>query len=297
MSSVVVLGTAVVDVIGYTQRRPQPGETVVGADYEVAAGGKGLNQAVAAARAGASTCLVAAVGPDVFGTLLLDTIDGEDVDRSAVFVRPGSKTGVGLPVVSDDGENAIVVVPGASAQIDADHHRWLREHIVQGTYFVSQLELPVDVIRPAMDIASERGAIIVLNPAPARDVSGLIDLADVLVPNAIEAETITGHADPRRAAAELSSSSGLDVVVTCGADGAVYAISGELGVVPTERVSAVDTVGAGDVFCGYLVADLASGVALEDAVHTAVRAATISVTRRGAAISAPYRPEIASTVR
>ena len=294
--SVVVIGTAVVDVIGYAERRPRAGETLVGTGYTVSAGGKGLNQAIAAARAGASAALMAAIGDDEFGARLSRTLAGEGVDPAAVMVRPELPTGVGLPIVTDDGDNSIVVVPGASSAIGIDHHDWLDANVGPRSIFVSQLELPLDVVAPALAAAVRRGATIMLNPAPAADIAALLPLTHVLVPNNVEAEALTGEVDPVEAAKRIASwKHGMDVIVTCGADGAVLVTGGVVERIPAPRVDAVDTVGAGDVFCGYLAAGLAGGVAILDAVVDAVQAASVSVTRRGAATSAPHRAELTAT--
>lgn len=290
-----MIGTAVVDVIGYARRRPAAGETLVGTGYEVAAGGKGLNQAIAAARAGAPAALIAAIGDDEFGSRLTKTLGDESVDRSGVLVRGDLPTGVGLPIVTEDGDNSIVVIPGASSAIGADHHAWLRANVGPGCVFVSQLELPMGVVAPALELAVEQGALVVLNPAPATDIAALIPMTDVLVPNNVEAAHLTGASDPVQAARRLSEwKHGMDVIVTCGPEGAVVVVDGSVERIPAPDVDAVDTVGAGDVFCGYLAAALAARVAIGDAVAEAVRAASMSVTRRGAATSAPFRAELAA---
>lgn len=290
---VVVVGTAVIDVIGYANHRPQPGETIVGTGYEIAAGGKGLNQAIAAARAGAPASLMAAVGADDFGARLRQTLEDEQVDLDAVYVRAEDQTGVGMPIVTEDGDNSIVVVPGASSAIGADHHAWMDGAVDAGTVFLSQLELPMDVVAPVLERAGGLGARVVLNPAPAADITDLLPFADVLVPNHVEAASLTGLDDPARAAAALATwRQGVEVVVTCGADGAVYVDDGDVVRLPAPVVDAVDTVGAGDVFCGYFAARLWRGAPLGAAVADAIRAASISVTRRGAATSAPFPAEL-----
>jgi ribokinase len=292
---VVVLGTAVIDVIGYAPRQPRRGETVVGNGYEVAPGGKGLNQAIAAARAGASSALVAGVGADDFGNQVRRVLADESVDQSAVLVNPDLPTGVGLPIVSEDGDNSIVIVPGASNAIGPLHEQWLLENLGVESVFLSQLELPIDVVARNLRIAEEMGAMVVLNPAPAADISELIGFTDVLVPNQVEAEGLTGISDPRAAARRMSTwSDEMAVIVTCGADGAVVACEGDLTEITAPRIMAVDTVGAGDVFCGYLAAEIASGVGVVDAATQAVRAASMSVMKKGAAMSAPRRTELAA---
>jgi ribokinase len=293
MSRVVVLGTAVIDVIGYAPRQPGRGETVIGSGYEVAVGGKGLNQAVAAARAGIPSVLIAGVGADDFGNQVRRVLTDEGVDQSAVLVHPDLPTGVGLPIVTEDGDNSIVIVPGASNSIGPLHEQWILENVNVDSVFLSQLELPIDVVAENMRIADALGALVVLNPAPAADISDLIAVIDVLVPNQIEAEGLTGISDPGAAARRMSSwSNGMVVIVTCGADGAVVASEGELTQIAAPQVMAVDTVGAGDVFCGYLAAGIASGAHIVDAAEQAVRAASMSVTKKGAATSAPLRNEL-----
>ncbi len=290
MNRVVVFGIAVVDVTGYAIDRPNPGETVVGTGYAIAPGGKGLNQAVAAARAGASVEFVGSVGDDLFGEMLLATIDQEGVGRESLVVVDDGQTGVGLPVVTADGENSIVVVPGASGQIGANQYRWIETHAIPGTVFVSQLELPDDVVLPAIRAAAGSGATVILNPAPARAIESLVGFAHVLVPNEVEASVLTGTADAREAAEKLATTyPALDVVVTCGPAGAIYVADGTAVRVKADEVDAVDTVGAGDVFCGYLASELAMGSDLGEAVASAVGAATYSVQRTGAAESAPFR--------
>lgn len=290
---VVVVGTAVVDVIGYSAARPRTGETVVGRHYEIAAGGKGLNQAVAAARAGARTAFVGAVGEDAFGGRLLQLLSDEGVATDAVTVLSDQSTGVGLPVVADDADNSIVVVPGASASLDEEHMRRARSAVGEGSVFVSQLELSSDIVGPLLAMASEQGATVILNPAPAGPIEVLLEYVDVLVPNQPESEALTGLRDPSMAALDLvRRKDGLRVVVTCGAAGAVLAEGDDVTVVPAPVVEAIDTVGAGDVFCGYLAAALSDGRDLYAAVAVAVAAASVSVTRAGAAISAPFPEEL-----
>lgn len=289
-----MIGTAVIDVIGYAHHRPQPGETLVGTGYEVAPGGKGLNQAIAAARAGAPSALMAAIGSDDFGSRLGRTLEEERVDVGAVMVRPKRPTGVGLPIVTENGDNSIVVVPGASSAIGPDHHAWMRAHVGPDSTFLSQLELPMEVVSRVLATAADQGARIVLNPAPAADISSVLSVTDLLVPNNLEAEALTGLSDPARAALALASwKEGLDVVVTCGAEGAVLVLDGAIEHLNAPAVDAIDTVGAGDVFCGYLAAGLAGGRPMDEAVAEAIRAASISVTRRGAAMSAPFKAELA----
>lgn len=291
---IVVIGTAVIDVIGYAERRPREGETLVGTGYEVAPGGKGLNQAVAAARAGAHSSLIAAIGNDDFGVTLQETLSENGVDTDAVLVRDEESTGVGLPIVTRTGANSIVVVPGASAAIGDDHHDWMNTRIDGDTVFLSQAELPSTVVKAAMVHASGLGARVVLNPAPAGDIGDMIEHVNLLVPNEHEAEDLTGISDPEAAGRELQrQKEGLEVVVTCGSRGAlVLGKDGSARRVEAPRVTAIDTVGAGDVFCGYLVAMMATGNTLLESAEVAVRAASISVTRRGAAGSAPRLAEL-----
>lgn len=280
------------DLVVRQPRAALPGETMFGTRFTTGPGGKGLNQAVAAARAGADVRFLGAVGGDPFGDRLRQRLreDGVGVERLRTV---DAETGIAAITVTDDGENSIVVVPGANA--DESFAAGDRALISAASHLVVQLERPVGLVERAMTFARSRGVRNVLTPAPARDgIEPLLELADIVVPNEGEATLLSGERDAVRAARMLSRR-GATIIVTRGARGAVVAREGEiLHEVAAPPVAAVDTTGAGDTFTGALVAWLSQGATLADALRAAVVAAAIGVTRPGAAESAPTRGEISA---
>jgi ribokinase len=278
---VVVVGSANLDVVATTARLPVPGETVLGGSYAEHPGGKGLNQAVAAARAGAAVAFVGAVGADDAGRTLLGVLDAEVIDRSAVLVSSTRPTGRAVIVVDDGGENTIVVVPGANAEVvDAD--------VGQARVLLVQLEIPLTTVAAALRRARLSGAMTILNPAPAvaldRESLGLVD---VIVPNEHEAASLGG--------VEGLLAGGVGAVVTTrGSDGVEVATVHGRARVPAFDVASVDATGAGDAFCGVLAARLAAGDSLDAAVRVAAAAGALATTVAGAV---PSMPEIAAIER
>jgi ribokinase len=293
MSAIVVLGSANLDLVVRQPRLPRPGETMFGSDFTTVPGGKGLNQAVAAARAGGDVGFLGAVGRDAFGEQLRRSLRDDGVDTDGL-VEVDAPTGTAHISVLDGGENAIVVVSGANAAItalDAGSQR----RIEGARYLVAQLERPIELIGEAFVVARGLGIQTVLTPAPVQPVDhALLQLVDVLVPNAQEACELAGLSDETEAALALSRTAGL-VVMTRGARGALVAREGAIiADVPAREVVAVDTTGAGDTFAGVLVARLADGADLDAALAAATVAASISVTRPGATTSMPTWDEIAA---
>lgn len=292
MSGIVVLGSANMDLVVRQPRLPVRGETMSGSSFTTVPGGKGLNQAVAAARSGAQVAFLGAIGEDPFGDQILDCLRGEGIDSSHV-TRTASSTGTAHISVLEDGENAIVVVPGANHAIgalDAGDDELIRS----ATHLVAQLERPVGLVRAAFVAAREHGVATVLTPAPVIDLpDGLLALTDILVPNAGEARELAGVDDELEAARLLSRSAGL-VVMTRGSDGAVVAQGGQIEtIVEPRRVEPVDTTAAGDTFVGVMVARLVAGEPLASALEAATVAASVAVTRAGASTSMPRWEEIA----
>jgi len=278
---VCVVGSANLDLVAGTDRLPAPGETVLGTDYAEHPGGKGLNQAVAAARAGAHTSFVSAVGSDDAGRRLLAVMAADGIDATRVRDAGDVPTGRALIGVSSSGENSIIVVPGANAVVVVDS-------IPTATVVLAQLEVPVEAIVQAFRLARECGATTVLNPAPARELpTELLELCDVIVPNEHEAELLGG-------VAHLLASGARAVVITLGARGAaLHTVDGVTEIAPF-AVVAIDTTGAGDTFCGSLSARLAMGEPLDIALRYASAAAALSTTRRGAVPSVPHVDEVAA---
>lgn len=293
-SRVVVVGSANVDVTVRVDRLPAPGETVLGRDLLRNPGGKGANQAIATARAGAAVSFVGAVGPDAEGALLRTALEGDRVDCRHLRTVMGP-TGLAFVAVSDDGENQIVVHPGANGAVDAAAVGEVDELLRSAAVTLSQLEIHPS----ALAAIRERSGFVVLNPAPVRQLSATELGVDVLVPNATELATLAGVAVPTSAEQAISAARGLRgpsaVVVTLGSLGAVV-VEGERSatVAAPPGVAVVDTTAAGDTLCGYLAAALAEGATLEEATRLGVAAASVSVTRPGAAASIPRRGEVAT---
>jgi len=293
VSEIVVVGSANMDLVVRQPRLPRPGETIFGSAFDTVPGGKGLNQAVAAARAGGSVAFVGAVGRDAFGAALRDRLAGDGVDVATVRVV-AEPTGIAQISVVDGGENSIVVVPGANATDDLDAAD--RAAIATARFVVAQFERPLPLVRAAFVAAREAGATTVLTPAPALDAGDLLELADILLPNAGEACELAGVGDPEQAARALSRRAGT-VVMTRGRDGALVARDGAIvATIPSRVVAAVDTTAAGDTSTGVLVARLAAGDPLEAAARAGAVAASIAVTRRGASTSMPGWSEIAEAL-
>lgn len=290
-AAVVVLGSANIDLVYSVVAIPSPGETVLATGQARHAGGKGLNQAVAAARAGATTAFVCSVGEDLAGSELVAAMREADIE-TALVRKVDVPTGTALITVQEDGDNAIVVAAGANGTlVELDGAQ--REAVAAARVLVAQQEIPAEVVAEAAVLARSAGTTMVLNAAPAREVdAALLDLVDVLVVNEHEALALVGGSDPLDAARQLSHRLPT-VVVTLGPDGCAVMEGGlPSDVIPAVPAVVVDTTGAGDTFTGVLVAGLAEGLAVADAARRAVVAAAISVERPGAVPSIPTRAEI-----
>ena len=274
MHDVVVVGSANLDLVARAARLPAAGETVLGTDYSEHPGGKGLNQAVAAARAGASTAFVAALGDDDAARTLRQVIARDGIDAGAVETAEGVATGRAVIVVDEHAENQIVVVPGANAALDP-------ASIPAARVVLCQLEIPLPVVAAALAQARTRGAIAVLNPAPATELPDeLLASCDVLVPNEHEVELFGG-------AGELLARGVGAVVVTRGAAGIDIVTPGGITHQPAFAVEPVDSTGAGDACCGALAARLAAGDDLAAAVRWGAAAGALATTVCGAVPSLP----------
>ncbi|WP_033211493.1 ribokinase [Kitasatospora phosalacinea] len=296
MPSITVVGSVNRDLVLTVEDLPRPGETVLARGFVEGVGGKGANQAVAAARLGSRVRLVARVGAD--GEPIRRVLAAEGIDLDAVLTAPDARTGIASVVVDRAGENTIVVNPGANAVLSVeDLPQWLVR--TPGEVVLVQHEVAAEVVAAAVLRAREQGGTVVLNPAPARPVDpGVLAAVDVLVPNLGELAALlgTGPVSGPAAARELLERAGLPcgaVVVTLGADGALIKQPGRPAVhLPAPVVDAVDTVGAGDTFCGALADALARGADLPAAAARAVRAAALAVTGLGAQSSMPYAAQL-----
>ncbi|UOQ60280.1 ribokinase [Leucobacter rhizosphaerae] len=287
---IVVLGSANLDFVVRTPARPGPGETVFGSAFTTVPGGKGLNQAIAARRAGGAVCMCGAVGMDAWGEVLRDTLRADGVDVSTLATVPGD-SGTAHITVQGSGENSIIVVPGANASVTTLSAP-AAELIAGAAALVMQFELPQSVLLEAAAHARRHGVRTVLTPAPVLDpVPGLLDLIDIVVLNEHEVTRLSGLPDIEDATRALSGSR--TVITTLGADGCLLAAHGEIvRRFAAPAVATVDSTGAGDTFVGVCVARLVAGDPLPRAIEWATVGAGISVTRAGATSSMPTWAEI-----
>lgn len=295
---VTVVGSSNTDMVINTPTLPRPGETVLGGVFRTAAGGKGANQAVAAARAGGDVRFVARVGDDNLGRAALAGFRKDRIDVGRVLPTEGTASGVALITVDRAGENCIAVAPGANGLVTpADVERAFQD-VAPPAVVLVQLEIPLEAVKATVRMGRVLGAVVVLNPAPARVLPpAILKLVDVLTPNESEAALLTGievrdQVGAGKAAAKLRDMGVRCVIVTLGAKGAWIQDDTGGRLIPGFKMKAVDTTAAGDVFNGALAVALGEGKQVAEAVRFANAAAGISVTRLGAQPSAPTRAEI-----
>jgi ribokinase len=295
---IAVVGSSNTDMIIRLDRLPRPGETLLGGEFVTAAGGKGANQAVAAARAGGRVTFIARVGRDVFGDRAIAGFVRDRIDVRHVVRDRTSPSGVALIFVARGGENSIAVAGGANARLSPADVRKARAAIAAASVLLMQLETPLETICAAAEYAAQAGVRVLLNPAPAQPLpDGLLRRVSVLTPNETEAELLTGvrvsHAAAAARAADRLLARGVwTVILTLGARGALIATREGKQMVPGFKVKPVDTTAAGDVFNGALAVALAEGRTWVEAVRFANAAGALSVTKLGAQPSAPRRHEI-----
>jgi ribokinase len=296
-SRIVVIGSANTDLVVRVPALPRRGETVLGGTFAQVGGGKGANQAVAAARAGGAVTFVAMLGPDDLGDTALAAYRAEGIDTRFIGRAAGCASGVALILVDDAGENCIAVASGANDRLTPAAIDAAREAIAAADVVLVQLEIPLDTVRHAVAVATAAARRVILNPAPARPLDAdLLAQVAVITPNETEAELLTGIAVDDDAAAHAAAvklrAGGPAAVLTLGSRGCLVVADGEPLLVPGHAVTPVDTVAAGDVFNGSLAVALAEGRDLAGAAAFANAAAALSVTRHGAQASAPRREEI-----
>ena len=292
-AKIVVVGSFNTDLTSYMQRMPRPGETVHGERFVTGAGGKGSNQAVAAARLGADVTFIGRLGKDVFAELAYEIWDAEGVNREFVAQDDAWATGVAPIHVDSRGENSIVVVLGANLRVQAADIDAARDKIADADILLAQLEINLDMVAYALQAAKDAGVTTILNPAPAAQLpADTLALADYITPNETELEALGGGGQVDTAARSLLTRDEQLAVVTLGAAGAQIVTGADSQIVPGFQVDAVDTTGAGDAFnAGFAVA-LAEGKSLSDAVRFANATAALCVTKPGTARSAPHRHEV-----
>lgn len=297
-NEVVVVGSSNTDMVVHAAHLPKPGETILGGEFRTVAGGKGANQAVAAARLGAKVTLVARIGRDDLGDRALAGLQREHINVDHVSRDREARSGVALITVADDGENSITVAPGANASMKPVHVRRAHRAFSGCGPLLVQLETPIDTVTAAVELARRSGMPVILNPAPAQRLpESLLRKVSILTPNETEAELLTGirvadDASAAQAAEALRTSGIATVIITMGARGAFVVAADGARLVPGFKVKTLDTTAAGDVFNAALATALAEGKLLQDAVIFANAAAALSVTRAGAQPSAPRRAEV-----
>jgi len=286
------------DLIARAPRIPQPGETIIGGDFHTAPGGKGANQAVAAARLGARVSMVGRVGCDAFAESLLNNLTAAGVDHAFVVQDPEAPTGVALIVVDDAGQNSIVVASGANMHLSPADVDRAKSAIAGADALLLQLESPLETVTRAAEVARAHGVRVILNPAPARSLpAALLSLVDVLIPNESETALLTGMSVNNQAEAEAAASTlrGMGVgtvILTLGERGALLAQAGTAELVPAFEVMPVDTTAAGDAFVGGFAVALAEGESLAEAVRWGNAAGALATTKLGAQPSLPTRQAV-----
>jgi ribokinase len=299
MKKILVVGSSNTDLIIKVPEIPRPGETLLGGEFQTFQGGKGANQAVAAARGGGDVVFIASVGNDNYGT---DSIKGyklDNINTENIKICKNIPSGIAMITIAESGENAIAVASGANAELKPEDLDEAEEAFHEAEYMLVQLETPLDTVQKAVEICAEFETKVILNPAPATELPDeIISRIDIITPNETEAERLTGvkvqdEKDARKASEELHNRGINTVIITLGSQGAFLSdrITGVSKTVPGFKVGATDTTAAGDVFNGQLAVALAEGLSLEDAIRQAHAAAALSVQKLGAQSSIPRREE------
>lgn len=294
-----VVGSSNTDMVVVSERLPGPGETVLGGRFLCTPGGKGANQAVAAARLGGRVHFIGCVGRDGWGDAALESLAREGIDVSGARRDPGEPSGVALILVDGAGRNLISVAPGANAALRPEHLTPLEETLTADDWLLLQLEIPFETVEAAIETASRKGARILLDPAPMAQperVRSWLRNITVCKPNEHECELLTGIkvsdlASARQARAALGRQAPCSLITTLGEQGAVVVGEAEAAV-PAPAVRSVDSTAAGDCFSAALAVELAQGSPIEEAMRFACRAAAVSTTRPGAQASLPHRREL-----
>lgn len=297
-SKIVVVGSSNTDMVIKAGRLPVPGETVIGQEFMMNPGGKGANQAVAIARMGGNVSLITKTGNDLFGRQSVELYNSENIKTDFVFSDQNKPSGVAMISVDAFGENCILVAPGANASLNVQDIEKARNEIEQADILLMQLEIPMETVEYAAEIAAAKGVKVALNPAPAQTLSDkLLKSLYIITPNKTEAEMLSGvsvkdWASARRAADKISERGVRIVVITLGRLGALIKEDDRYHEVCSEKVEALDTTAAGDTFCGTLCVGISEGKDVVEAVKMACKASAITVTRMGAQAAIPYRHEV-----
>lgn len=297
---IVVVGSTNTDMVIKADHLPKPGETILGGTFFMNPGGKGANQAVAAARLGSQVTFISKIGNDVFGRQAIQLFEDEGINTSYILSDPNNPSGVALITIDDHAENCIVVASGANASLHPNDIIKAKHELEAASFILMQLEIPVDTVEFIAEMAKDMNVRIVLNPAPAPAQAlsdSLMKNLYIITPNRVEAEMLTGIKVDDIASAKLAAQAIQDkgveiVIITLGQEGALILDKNVFVEIPAEKVTSVDTTAAGDVFNAALTVALSQGRYVVDAVKYANKAASIAVTRLGAQSSAPYKNEV-----
>jgi ribokinase len=291
---ILVVGSINMDLVVRVPRHPQIGETILGGSFATFPGGKGANQAVAAARLGAEVKMIGRVGKDAFGEALLETVARDGVDTSFLFRDPDAASGVALITVDEAGRNTIVVAAGANARLTADDVVSAEAAFRGASVLVMQLEIPLPVVEKSIRLARKHDLKIILNPAPAQSLpDGLLSSVDYLIPNQNELALLAGNENSLDSSVQALQMRGATcLIVTLGEQGVLVARGSERRHIPAYKVTAVDTVAAGDAFVGAFAVAIAEGYSLLEAAEWGNAAGAVAVTRPGAQPSLPHRDEL-----
>lgn len=299
MSKIVVMGSFVVDLTSRASHLPVPGETVIGSTFKMGPGGKGSNQGVAAKRAGADVLMVTKVGEDTFGSVAINNFKNEGFETDYILVDKKNETGTALIMVDEKtGQNQILVVSGACANITDEDIELVKPVISNADIFLTQLETNMDSIIKSIDIAHKSGVMIVLNTAPVQPLpDNLLEKVDIITPNEVEASILTGVGintpeDAPKAAKEFFKKGVKNVIITLGKDGVYVSNGSREELIASYQVEAVDTTGAGDAFNGGFVTALSEGKDIFESAKFGNAVGALSVTKFGTAPAMPTREEI-----
>jgi ribokinase len=296
MNKILVIGSSNTDMVIKTERFPNPGETIIGGEFFMFPGGKGANQAVAAARMGGKVDFICKVGNDIFGKQAIEGFKKEEINTEFIKIDESSASGVALITINGEGENEIVVASGSNGNLNEDDVLSSESAFENAEIVLLQLEIPLRTVEFVVEKAKNKK--VVLNPAPAQKINDeTLKNLYLITPNETEAEILTGikvESDEsiNSAASELLKKGIQNVIITLGSKGAFFKNSDESFYISVPKVTAIDTTAAGDIFNGALVVALNDGKNWKNAIELACQAASISVTRMGAQASAPYRNEI-----
>lgn len=293
---IIVIGSANADYVIHTDKMPLLGETLVGHSFQVNAGGKGLNQAIAVSKLGGDVAFIGCVGDDAGGEMLLGELEKNGVEFEGVKAESVSTGSAIIAVVN--GDNFIIINPGANGMLTPEVIGGYAETIAESDYCIMQLEIPMESVMRVCEIAKQSGTKIVLNPAPYKEIpKSVFESVDYLIPNEHEAEDITGicpdtEENCRKAVAKLIEMGVKNVIITLGERGCVYNSGDDVVFCPAVKATAVDTTSAGDTFVGATVSKMSHGESLHDAIAFAAKASAITVSREGASKSIPWANEI-----